>query len=424
VPLSKYDVIVVGAGIVGLTSAYHLKLDNPDLKILVVDRAPTFAQGNTAKSAAGFRDLFSSDENFKLSSSTISQYRSIQDSGKFDLGMNFVGYMFLMGPNDPRKDLLMELSGRTKIEFLDRDELASYPYLSLNPSGESAGIMNLPSIESAAIGKNCGIIEPELIAQYYYDECVRIGVEFSFSTEVASFRLQPVNPLDFPGEPFLWQDKILRTIETNRGNFTADIFIAATDAWTTALLDPTGIDCHIRPKKRQIFQTGGKEVEKVLFGWERNSDGVLPFTIVPSRGVYIRPAPRFRSLWLGVADDYNRDFSFTENPEAERSFYDYSVSQIITSYFPSLTEQKVTGMWAGYYSYNTVDKTPYIFRDLNIIVATGTSGSGILKGDAIGRVVSALYSGKETARLHGGQEIKVESLGVHNRSAASENLVL
>jgi len=424
VPLSKYDVIVVGAGIVGLTSAYHMKLENPDLRILVVDRAPTFAQGNTAKSAAGFRDLFSSDENFKLSSSTISQYRSIQESGKFDLGMNFVGYMFLMGPNDPRKNLLMELSDRTKIEFLDRDELASYPYLSLNPTGESAGIMNLPSIESAAIGKNCGIIEPELIAQFYYDECIRIGVEFSFSTEVSSFRLQPVNPIDFPGEPFLWQDKTLRTIETNRGDLTADIFIAATDTWTTALLDPTGIDSHIRPKKRQIFQTGGNEVEKVLFGWERNSDGVLPFTIVPSRGVYIRPAPRYRSLWLGVADDYNRDFSFTENPEAERSFYDYSLSQIITSYFPSLTEQKVTGMWAGYYSYNTVDKTPYIFRDLNIIVATGTSGSGILKGDAIGRVVSALYAGKETARLHGGQEIKVDSLGVHNRSAASENLVL
>ncbi|MCL4307013.1 MAG: FAD-binding oxidoreductase [Candidatus Thermoplasmatota archaeon] len=423
-PLSKYDVIVVGAGIVGLTSAYHMKLENPDLRILVVDRAPTFAQGNTAKSAAGFRDLFSSDENFKLSSSTISQYRSIQESGKFDLGMNFVGYMFLMGPNDPRKNLLMELSDRTKIEFLDRDELASYPYLSLNPTGESAGIMNLPSIESAAIGKNCGIIEPELIAQFYYDECIRIGVEFSFSTEVSSFRLQPVNPIDFPGEPFLWQDKTLRTIETNRGDLTADIFIAATDTWTTALLDPTGIDSHIRPKKRQIFQTGGEEVEKILFGWERNSDGVLPFTIVPSRGVYIRPAPRYRSLWLGVADDYNRDFSFTENPEAERSFYDYNLSQIITSYFPSLTEQKVTGMWAGYYSYNTVDKTPYIFRDLNIIVATGTSGSGILKGDAIGRVVSALYAGKETARLHGGQEIKVDSLGVHNRSAASENLVL
>ncbi len=401
-----------------------MKLENPDLKILVVDRAPAFAQGNTAKSAAGFRDLFSSDENFKLSSSTISQYRSIQESGKFDLGMNFVGYMFLMGPNDPRKNLLMELSDRTKIEFIDRDELASYPYLSLNPTGESAGIMNLPSIETAAIGKNCGIIEPELIAQFYYDECVRIGVEFSFSTEVSSFRLQPVNPIDFPGEPFLWQDKTLRTIETNRGDLTADIFIAATDTWTTSLLDPTGIDSHIRPKKRQIFQTGGNEVEKVLFGWERNSDGVLPFTIVPSRGVYIRPAPRYRSLWLGVADDYNRDFSFTENPEAERSFYDYNLSQIITSYFPSLIEQKVTGMWAGYYSYNTVDKTPYIFRDLNIIVATGTSGSGILKGDAIGRVVSALYSGKETARLHGGQEIKVDSLGVHNRSAASENLVL
>lgn len=423
-PSSKYDVIIIGAGIVGLSSAYHIKRENPDVSVLVMDRSPTFAQGNTAKSAAGFRDLFSSQENFLLSSSTIAYYRSIQNSGRKDLGMNFVGYMFLMGENDPRQAILEKLSRKTRIEFLDEDEISSYSYLKLKPDVDSAGLMGLPEIKRAAIGKNCGIIEPEVVAQHYYDECTKIGVEFSFGTEVSQFRLQPVKPLDYPGEPFLWQEKTLRSLQTTRGEFNADTFVAATDVWTTGLLDPTGIDSHIRPKKRQIFQTGGKEVESLLFGWDRNDDGVMPFTIAPAHGVYIRPAPKYRSLWIGVADDYNRDFSFTENPEAERDFYDYSIAQIINSYFPSLANQKITGMWAGYYSYNTIDKAPYIFRDLNIIIATGTSGSGILKGDAIGRTVSALYAGKEKASLYGGLSLEVASLGVHGRKVSSEDLVL
>ncbi len=424
VPSTKYDVIIVGAGIVGLSTAYHVKRQNPDSKVLVVDRSPTFAQGNTAKSAAGYRDLFSTEVNFRLSSSTIAYYKSIQDSGKRDLGMNPVGYMFLLGKDDPRKQLLEDLSRKTRIEFFDRDEISAYEYLDLTPDEESAAMMGLPEIESAAIGKNCGIIEPELVAEHYYQECLNLGVEFSFSTLVAEYHLEPVNPLDYPGEPFLWQEKTLRSIKTNRGDLTASTFITAADVWSTGLLDPTGIDSHIRPKKRQIFQTGGKVVEEMLFGWDKNPDGIMPFTILPKSGIYIRPAPRYRSLWIGVADDYNRDFSFTENPEAEREFFDYSIAQVVNSYFPALKDQKVTGMWAGYYSYNTIDKTPYIFRNLNIIVGTGTSGSGILKGDAIGRVMESLYSGREKARLFDGSEIIVEDLGITRRNVGMESMVL
>lgn len=423
-PSLKYDVIIVGAGIVGLSTAYHIKRLNRDSTVLVVDKAPTFAQGNTAKSAAGYRDLFSSEVNFRLSSSTIAYYASVQKSGKKDLGMNPVGYMFLLRKDDPREDTLRELSGRTEIEFLDSDEVSSYAYLNMKPEGESSAVMGLPEIESAAIGKNCGIIEPELVSEHYYQECLNEGVEFSFSTSVQEFHLDPVNPLDYPGEPFLWQDKILRSIKTSRGEMAADRFITAADVWSTGLLDPTGIDSHIRPKKRQIFQTGGKQVEDVLFGWKRNPDGVMPFTILPKNGIYIRPAPRYRSLWIGVADDYNRDFSFTENPEPEREFFDYSLVQVINSYFPTLKDQKVTGMWAGYYSYNTIDKTPYIFKDLNIIVGTGTSGSGILKGDAIGRVIASLYSGREKAKLFDGSDLRVDDLGIHSRNVGMETLVL
>jgi L-2-hydroxyglutarate oxidase len=32
---TKYDVVVVGAGIIGISTAYHLKNANPDLSVLV-----------------------------------------------------------------------------------------------------------------------------------------------------------------------------------------------------------------------------------------------------------------------------------------------------------------------------------------------------------------------------------------------------
>ncbi|MDH5390463.1 MAG: FAD-binding oxidoreductase [Candidatus Bathyarchaeota archaeon] len=57
--MKAYDIIVVGAGIIGMSSAYHLQ-KNPDKKILVIDKEPGAGQGNTAKAAGMFRNTFSS----------------------------------------------------------------------------------------------------------------------------------------------------------------------------------------------------------------------------------------------------------------------------------------------------------------------------------------------------------------------------
>ncbi len=420
----RFDVVIIGAGIVGLTSSYYLKKNNPDLKVAVVDRAPTYAQGNTARSAAGFRDMFSSDLNFSLSNSTINFYKEVQKNLGYDLGMNFVGYLFLMNREDPRLRLLENVSSKTKVQTLDPEDLSAYDFLKTKLDPDVKELMNLKDIDLGILGENCGTIEPEVVADFYYNSAVRLGVEFIFNAEVKEFKLQPVNPMDYPGEPFLWQKKELKSIETAKGNIEADTFIAATDVWTTSLLDPTGIDSHIRPKKRQVFQISGPTVENILYGWNRNEEGVLPFTILPSFGVYLRPAPKYKSLWVGTADDYNRDFSFTEEPEAEKVYYENNVAQVIQAYFPTLSYPKVTGMWAGYYAYNTIDGSPYIFRDLNIIVASGTSGSGILKGDSIGRLVEAVYSRREYAELHGGRRVPTASVGITNRKIEPEEFII
>lgn len=420
--MGRQDVIIVGAGIVGLSSAYHLKKENPDLNVRIVDRAGTYAQGNTARSAAGFRNLFTAEINFKLSNSSIEFYRYVQEKMKFDLGMKYVGYLFLLTEKKPA--WIPQMLERGIARLMDIDEVFASGILNRSPDAEISKIMGIGDLTQALLGKDCGIIEPDLLSSFYFSELEKMGVEFSFNTDVKRIKLDPVNPLNYPGEPFIWQDKTVSGLDTSRGDMSADTYILATDAWTTELLDPVGVDSHIRPKKRQVFQVSGESIRKMLYSCNVNEDGLFPFTILPRAGVYLRPAPKEKSFWVGVADDIGRDFTFSDDPNAESEFYDMNLKNLIEPYFPAFSGSRVTGSWAGYYSYNTIDKAPYIFRFLNTLVATGTSGSGILKGDGIGRMVEGVYSGKESVRLFDGSALKTELLGLGRMGMDLEQVIL
>ena len=420
----KFDVIVIGAGISGLSTAMHVKEENPDLSIVVLDKQHTYGQGNTGKSAAGYRDIFKTEVNRKLASSSIEFFKSIQKSKGFDIGMHSSGYLFLVRDQSPMDLMLNDLSRITKIESVDKDEIRDSLNISYDLDPEQSKFMNLQGYDKGYLGRNCGIIEPELVADYYYKECVRRGIQFNFGVTVSGLSLVPVNPLDYPGEPFIWQDKKIGSIGTNKGTYQADEYIMAADVYTTGLLDKTGIDGHERPKKRQVFQITNEKIRSMLSREIHTNEGIMPFTILPSHGVFLRPAPKFHSMWIGVADDLARDFSFSEDPQAEHDFYENSIYQILTAYSGNFENAELTGSWAGYYSYNTADMTPNIFREVNLTVISGTSGSGIMKGDAIGRIASAVYSGKDKVKLYNNIEFNVADVGVNHRNVKMEQLIL
>jgi glycine/D-amino acid oxidase-like deaminating enzyme len=93
-PIEAYY-LVVGAGIVGLATAYHLKRMSPASRVLVVERAASPGAGDTGRSMAAFRTIFTSRLSSLLARSTVEFYRDLQRSG-FDLGMRWAGYLFLV----------------------------------------------------------------------------------------------------------------------------------------------------------------------------------------------------------------------------------------------------------------------------------------------------------------------------------------
>ena len=72
---------------------------------------------------------------------------------------------------------------------------------------------------------------------------------------------------------------------------------------------------------------------------------------------------------------------------------------------------------------NTIDGTYYIFKEFNVGVITGSSGSGIMKGDAGRRIAGVMMLGKK-ARLYGGKEIDADDLGIKKRNVQMENLII
>ncbi len=421
--MPKYDVIIVGAGITGLASAYHIKRENPDLSVCLVEKEKTYAQGNTGRSAAGFRDTFTSEINHMLSSSSIEFYKHVQNELGFELGMDSCGYLFLLDGKNAVSSSIEKIMKRAKGRMLSENDIEKIG-INLKPDRNVASIMNLPDIEGAFLGENCGIIEPDLICSFYDSELRKMEVEMKYGTEVKKINLTPVTKLDYPGEPFLWQEKTIGNLETNSGEISADAYVICTDVWTTDLLSPIGIDSHIRPKKRQIFQASGKEISSMVGKRVDGSEGTCPFMILPSNGIYLRPEPKSKSFWISTADELGRPYSYENDPQPEKEFYEMGMLPVAQEYLPQLKNSKVTSSWAGHYAYNTIDKTHYIFRAINTIVATGTSGSGIMKGDSAGRIVSSLLNGKETTTTYTGGKINVEDLGIKHRKVEIEELVI
>lgn len=425
--MNDYDVIIIGAGIIGLSSAYYLKRNNRDLNILVIDKNPTYAQGNTSRAAAGFRDLFSSDPNFKLAHSSIEFYKHVQNELKYNLDMKFVGYLYLLEEKTLKmyERIFENLSKKTRVEIIDSDRIREiHPDLNFNPDEISSGIIGIDKIEHGFLGYNCGIFEPDLLSSFYYEKSKELGVKFMFNTDVESLILEPVNRIDYPGEPFVWQEKRVGSIKIKNGNIRADYFVIATDVWSSFLLYPIGIDSYAVSKKRQIFQITGESVKKILFSSGGISeDKIIPFTVLP-KGVYMRPSIKENSLRVSVSDDIGRNIMLEDDPQPEMNFYAYNIRPVLLAYYPVLENSKIFSSWAGQYSISTRDDQPYIFKTMNLIYAGVTSGSGVMKGDAIGRMVESLFSGRENAKLFDGSSIGSDTFGFINRNVPYEEFVL
>ena len=135
-----------------------------------------------------------------------------------------------------------------------------------------------------------------------------------------------------------------------------------------------------------------------------------------------------KAFWAACEDNVRPLIDVPENDletyRAEPDFYERNIKPVLTGYFPEFSRTAIKAMWAGLYSYNTLDYLPFAFREKNLIIVGGDSGSGIMKADSLGRIVDALYREEEEAELYGGVRYSASKLSFDHRDVEREAWVI
>jgi glycine/D-amino acid oxidase-like deaminating enzyme len=419
----EWDTIVIGAGVLGSATAYHLKRADPDKRVLLLDRNTGPAKGNTRRSVALFRDLFTSSTNRALARSTLDFFDHVEDDLGYSLGIKRYGYYWMMGEErmatlrQPLEELVRD---GHELEFHDRGQVRSMlgDRLVLDPTSPP-GTGPMEPVAGAVLAPKGGTLSPTRLARWYEAQFRSLDgqVEYGFAVD----RLVPGTP---SGEGIrVWEEGRVVAVEGPSGRRWSRELVVAAGAWTPSLLDPVGVDSHVRPKTRQAFGLVG-EGARSLHVNNGFLGGRLPVLVLPSAGVYLKPIRSQSMMLAGCADAFGRPFRLDEDPRPEEGFLDRQIRPVMEAYLPGMRGAQVKVSWAGQYHYNTVDGNPYVFREGNVTVVAGASGSGIMKSDAFGRVAAAVHQGERTAELFDGRKMDVSDLGIHRRRVETEALII
>jgi len=457
----RYDVVIVGAGAMGLASAYHLIQRHAELSVLVVDARSGPGEGSMGASNGMVRDVFSSEDNHVLAKASIASYRKLMD----DHGelrpptplLDRYGYLWLLPDSlfEEYRAIVRRSQGSIDADVVNLDDLRSCPGLDTAPQRWYEGDRAAPPepIVGGLFGRNCGAVAPELLAKFYREESERRGVEFAFGTCVQRLSFEGREEIllhEVSKRPFSFQEQMKGRLRIDRvcfgdGRFVrTDRVIVAAGAWANTILHPLGVATACSPRPQMLFSVAGPVVEELL-RWSPPVRAIdtdhgrarFPFLILPT-GAVLKPVFPQRQLWLGYADTVAHPIGTREDPGADRRL-DYDMARmgerdafatdalpLVTPYFPNFetTGVRLEKAWGGYYNFSPEGLPVLTEEPYGVIAVGGDSGSAIMKADSIGRLVVAQFDGRPDALLFDGRSYRVDRLSLHHRSVQEERIIL
>src|SRR5215510_7051139 len=91
----RAEVVIIGGGVMGASTAYHLAKRGVK-EIVLLEREAFFGQGSTGRCAGGIRHQFSTDINIELSIKSIAMLECFEQETGQAVDMKQSGYLFLL----------------------------------------------------------------------------------------------------------------------------------------------------------------------------------------------------------------------------------------------------------------------------------------------------------------------------------------
>lgn len=351
----KTDVIIVGAGIVGCSIAYHLS--KKGVSCLVFERGAV-AQEASAASAGMLGAMMETDAPgplVELALASQTRYpelsRILFEESGIDIEYTECGTIGV-ARNDEEKDALLQKcefarSFGQKVEWMELQALQEFePGL----SEELLGGVHIPGDHQ---------IQSPKAARAFYTAAERMGAIFMEHTPV--FR-------------FLTEGGRVAGVETSVGRFYANHVVLASGSWSPGLMKNLGIELPVYPVKGQCYSAIlPKGLKHTVFAMK----------------CYLMPK-RDGTILVGATQE---EVGFDKEPRVESIAY---LQDIAVSMVPAMRKAVFVRTWTGFRPGNPKLK-PFLGPVdgwEGLLLATGHFRKGTLLAPITGEIIASMVTGE------------------------------
>ncbi len=231
---STADVVVVGGGVMGASTAYHLALKGCP-NVLLLEKEEFFGTQATGRCAGGIRYQFSTEINVKLSLLSLPMLDRFEEELGQIIDLRYCGYLFLLTTEADvaafRRNVAMQNRLGVETEWLSPQQVADMIPLA-KADDVLAGTYNFTQGE--------GLADPGGVVQGYVSGARRLGATLLTEVEVTDVQVEGGR---------------VRGVVTDQGTVATSTVVNAAGPWAGVVGDMAGVDIPIVPVRRQITVT-------------------------------------------------------------------------------------------------------------------------------------------------------------------------
>jgi sarcosine oxidase, subunit beta len=343
------DVVIIGGGVMGASTAYHLARLGVKPVLLEADRF--FGTGSTGQNAGGFRHQFSTAINIELSKLSIGMLNRFEEEMGQAIDLNYCGYLFLL---DDEADVGVF---RTNVELQRRHGIAT-EWLTPDEIGRRAPLVSLDGILAGTFYERDGLVDPNGVLQGFVNGARTLGADLRTSARVTDVVVRG--------------DRVVGVRAGSDEISTPSVVIAA-GAWSGEVGRMAGVELPVVPIRRQIAVTS--PLAQV--------DRSFPFVIDFGRSLYFHYESG--GILTGMSNhEQQPGFDIAVDQDWRLVHFGNAAERL-----PLLETAEIRAEWAGLYEV-TPDDQPILGKlpVEGLYSCTGFSGHGLMHGPAAGLLVA------------------------------------
>ena len=346
------DIVIIGGGVMGASTAYHLAKRGMK-NILLLEKEELFGTGATGRCAGGVRYQFSTEINVKLSIESLPMLERFKEELGQDINYRQCGYL-LVATNQKdaatfKRNVALQNSLGVPTELLTGDEVRG-----------RLPLMKFDDALSGTFNQKDGIVDPNSVVMGYVNAAQKLGIQALGSVEVTGIRVSGGR---------------VEAVETSRGVVQTRTVINAAGPWSSQVGQMAGVQLPIVPLRRQMLTTNPlKEIPEDF-----------PFVIDFAQSLYFHREGE--GLLVGMSNqDEKPGFDQHVDEEFELVNLEAAIARL-----PLMERASRASHWAGLYEV-TPDAHPiYGGTPINgFTLCTGFSGHGFMHGPVSGKLMSEL----------------------------------